>query len=90
MADISTTWRYRSVGSGADGTEQICGVRHHSVQRRTELHQWLHDLFQMNELLTRVDEPTAEHSVHHHSMGQGQEQPQDLQYEVLAVTFYRT
>jgi hypothetical protein len=44
----------------------------------------------MNELLTRVDEPTAEHGVHHHGMRQGQEKPQDLQYKVLVVTFYRT
>jgi len=42
----------------------------------------------MNELLTRVDKPTAEHSVHHHGMRQSQEQPQDLQYKVLVVTFF--
>ena len=40
----------------------------------------------MNELLTRVDEPTAEHSVHQHGMRQGQEQPENLQNKVLGIT----
>jgi hypothetical protein len=38
-------------------------------------------------LLTRVDEPTAEHRVHHHGVRQGQEQPNYLQYKVLGVAF---